>query len=283
MDHEEADAETSETSAPDPKEKTNIEAKAREWGWKPLDEFDGEPDAWHDAEEYIKRSDPRYLRQELTRTERRVKGLEKAQNQERQAFEQRLQRMERLSLAQRQKLYRDIEAARRSAVEIGDTAEYDRLNAAEEQLYNLEREADTAGKSSPQTRAAPKAEEVHPDVERWVDANPWFLKDKVLNRAAQGIHEALLDDEPELTVAQNLARTKRELMRRFPEKFTKASENGGGGRNAVETGGQRQGTSTRGGGKAWGDIPSEEKNILERHISEGLYKDKADAASAYWS
>src|SRR3990172_7097358 len=134
MDHEEADAETSETSAPDPKEKTNIEAKAREWGWKPLDEFDGEPDAWHDAEEYIKRR------------ERRVKGLEKAQNQERQAFEQRLQRMERLSLAQRQKLYRDIEAARRSAVEIGDTAEYDRLNAAEEQLYNLEREADTAGK-----------------------------------------------------------------------------------------------------------------------------------------
>lgn len=278
---DDAGGETPEIATSDPKERTAIEAKAREWGWKPLDEFDGDVDAWHDADEYVRRSDPRYLRQELTRTERRVKGLETAQNQERLAFEQRLQRMERLSLAQRQKLYRDIEAARRSAVELGDTAEYDRLNAAEEQLYNLEREADTAGKTQP--RAAPNVDEPHPDVERWVEANPWFLKDKVLNRAAQGIHEALLDDEPELTVTQNLAKTKRELIRRFPEKFTKAAPENGSGRNAVETGGQRQGASSRGGGKTWTDIPSEERTILERHVSEGLYKDKADAAIAYWS
>lgn len=278
--HEDTGEATSETAAPDPKENAAIEAKAREWGWKPLDEFDGEPDAWHDAEEYIKRSDPRYLRQELSRTERRLKGLEKQQNQERLQFDQRLQRMERLSLAQRQKLYRDIEAARRAAVEVGDTVEYDRLNAAEEQLYKLEHESDAAA-----TKQAPRqsaADDIHPDVERWVQANPWFLRDKVLNRTAQGIHEALLEDEPELTVAQNLAKTKKELIRRFPEKFTQKAPDNGSGRSGVETGGQRQGASTR-GGKGWTDIPSEERAILDRHISEGLYKDKTDAASAYWS
>ena len=258
-------------------DQATIETKAREYGWKPLDEFDGDPDAWHDAEEYVRRSDPRYLRQELARTERRLKGLEKQQNQERLQFDQRLQRMERLSLAQRQKLYRDIEAARRVAVEVGDTAEYDRLNAAEEQLYTLEQQ-----EPAPPKKAAPAAEEPHPDVERWVQANPWFLKDRVLNRTATGIHETLLEDEPDLTVAQNLAKVKKELMRRFPEKFAKpAGENGG--RTAVESGGQRQGSPSRSGGKGWTDIPNEERAILDRHIGEGLYKDKADAAAAYWS
>lgn len=254
-----------------------IEAKAREYGWKPLDEFDGDPDSWHDADEYIRRSDPRYLRQELARTERRLKGLEKQQSTERLDFDRRLQRMEKLNLAQRQKLYRDIEAARRVAVEVGDTAEYDRLNAAEEQLYTLEQQADVPAK-----KASPAAEEPHPDVERWVQANPWFLKDRVLRGTATGIHEALLEDEPELTVAQNLAKVKKELLRRFPEKFAKpASENGG--RTAVESSGQRQGSPSRSGGKGWTDIPNEERAILDRHIGEGLYKDKADAAAAYWS
>ena len=35
--------------------------------------------------------------------------------------------------------------------------------------------------------------------------------------------------------------------------------------------------------KGWSDIPSEERKVLERHISENLYTDKADAAKAYWS
>jgi hypothetical protein len=263
---------------PDAKERAAIEAKAREWGWKPLDEFEGEPDAWHDAEEYIKRSDPRYLRQELSRTERRLKGLEKQQNQERLEFDRRLQRMERLSQAQRQKLYRDIEAARRAAVEVGDTDEYDRLNRAEEQLYTLEQDAE---KQPKQTQKA-AVEEINPDVERWVQANPWFLQDRVLNKAAQGIHEDLMETEPELTVSQNLAKVKRELVRRFPEKFTRSAPDNSG-RSGVETGGQRQSAPSRGGGKGWNDIPGEERAILERHIGEGLYKDKADAAGAYWS
>ena len=258
---------------------TAVEAKARDQGWVPLDEFGGDPDAWNDAGEYLKRADPRHLRKQLSQTERQLRDIQKQQNELKLAFDQRLQRMERLSQTQRRKLYNDIEIARRAAVEVGDTQEYDRLNAAEQRLYELEQPAEPQAGNGQARKAA---DEPHPEVERWVQVNPWFLKDRVLNRAAVGMHEALLEDEPGLTVSQNLARVKQELMRRFPEKFARRTE--GGRESNVEggEGGQRAASSTP-RGKGWNDIPSEERTIIARHIAEGLYKDKTDAAAAYWN
>lgn len=251
----------------------SMEAAARKQGWVPRAEFRGDPADWTPADEYVRMGDPKYLRQALKDTRKAVSKLEKAREQDARAFAERLDRFEAMSKAQRAKLYGDIEAAREAAVEAGDTAEYRRLNKVEADLYEQEQ---AAGKTS--AKPQQKADEPHPEVDAWVKENPWFTRDKVLNRAAQGIHEQILDDEPGLSIAENLDKTKKELMRRFPEKFGRkpAAANG---HTAVESG-QRMAAVSK--GKGFTDIPSEERRILERHIEEGLYKDKADAAKAYW-
>lgn len=253
----------------------NIEEKALEHGWVPKDEYRGRPEDWCDADEFLRRGDPRYLREQLVRTEREVRTLKQQSDAEKRAFEARLQRMEKMSAAQRTKLYADIEQARRAAVELGDTQEYDRLNKAEAELYRREQEA-----AAVSTKETATANDVHPDVERWVQSNPWFLKDKALNMAAQGIHVELLEQEPGLSVKENLDRVKEELKSRFPEKFASKRSSDNGGRTAVEGGG-RMSSTTR--GKGWTDIPSEERAIIDRHVKEGLYKDRAEAAKIYWS
>jgi len=264
----------------DTSDQTEVETKARAQRWVPLEEFRGNRDDWCDAAEWVRRGDPHYLRKELARTEKEMRGVKQRLDAEKRAFDVRLQRMEKMSQAQRGKLYADIEAARRTAVELGDTVEYDRLNRAEADLYPKEVEVAAADAPEPKKGAA---EDVHPDVEHWVQANPWFLKDMTLNMAAQGIHAQLLKDEPSLTVTDNLAKTKKELMRRFPEKFRSANANKEpSGRTAVESGdGGRMSSQPR--GKGWTDIPAEERQIIDRHIKEGLYKDKAEAAATYWS
>lgn len=250
-----------------------VEAEARKQGWVPREEYRGDPSDWTDADEYVRMGDPRYLRKALKDTRKGLSKLERQLQEKDAEFAERLDRFERMSRAQRAKLYADIEAARRQAVQEGDTDRYDELNRTEAALYEQEQTA-----SQPSAKKGTAHADVHPDVEQWVQANPWFTADKVLNRSAAAIHEQLMEDEPGLTVAENLARTRAEVMKRFPEKFGKKPARAGV--TAVE-GGQRIGAAKA--AKGWADIDPDDRRILEQHISEKLYKDKADAAKAYWS
>lgn len=253
------------------------EATAREQGWTPREQFRGDPGDWIDADEYVKRGDPRYLRKQLGQTEKQLRKLEQQRATDQTAFDQRLAKMESLNKVQRRKMYAEIEGARRAAVEVGDTAEYDRQNQMEQQLYEAEQEAGkTTAKEEPTA-----AEKPHPDVEKWVSENPWFTKSKMLNKVAEGYHLQLLEDEPGLTISENLAKTRAEVIKRYPEKFSRTpAKTNGNGHSAVESG-QRNGATSK--GKGFTDIPAEERRVMEGHIKEGLYKDKADAATAYWS
>jgi hypothetical protein len=280
----EDEAETTEAEGGS-EELSATEATAREQGWTPKDQFRGDPSDWIDADEYVKRADPRYLRKQLGQTEKQLRKLEQQRTADQAAFEKRLAKMETLNKVQRTKMYGEIEAARRAAVEVGDTAEYDRQNQMEQQLYEAEQ---AAGKESAK-EDEPKAAKPHPDVAKWVSENPWFTKNKMLNRAAEGIHEQLMEDEPGLTIAENLAKTRAEVIRRFPDKFSKTPAPKTNGHSVVE-GGSRAATGAA--GKAFTDIPAQERAVIEGHIQEGLYRDskdetvaqmKAKAAKAYWS
>lgn len=253
-----------------------IEAEARKQGWVPRDEFRGDPTDWTSADEYVRMGDPKYLRKALKDTRKSVSNLEQKLAEKDAEFSERIERFERMSKAQRAKLYNDIESARRQAVADGDTDRYDALNRQEAALYEQE---EAASKPAPKKQAA-KADEPHPDVDRWVQANPWFMKDQALNMAAQGIHAQLMADEPHLTIEDNLKKVRAEIVKRYPEKFGKGARPQTNGHSAVE-GGARMPAAK--GGKTWTEIPSDDKKIIARHIEEGLYKDQAEAAKAYWS
>jgi hypothetical protein len=277
-DHKATDAEDEALEAAEEGgEAPSIESEARAQGWAPREEYRGDPQDWVPAEEYVRMGDPKYLRKALKDTRRAVSKLEETIAQKDAEFGERLARFERMSKAQRAKLYSDIEAARRQAVKDGDEERYDELNRAEASLYEQE---EAAAKPAPKaTERQPS--EPHPDVERWVQANPWFVKDKALNRVAQGIHEELMDTEPHLSIEENLARTRAEVIKRFPERFGRGSKpQAGGGHSAVESGARAPAAK---GGKDWSAIPAEDRAIMKRHIEEGLYKDQAEAARVYWS
>lgn len=273
---EAAESEAPEDGAAD--ESAAIEAEARKQGWAPLDEFRGDREDWLPADEYVRMGDPKYLRKALKETRKAVSKLEQVIATKDAEFGERLERFERMSKAQRAKLYQDIEASRRQAVEEGDTKRYDELNRAEAALYEQEREAEKP--AAPTAEKAPQAP--HPDVDAWVKANPWFVKDKALNRLALGLDEQLMEEEPELTVPERLAKVRREVIKRFPEKFRKPGSGGApaNGHSAVEGGGRMPPAKAV---KGWAEIPAEDKTIIKRHIEEGLYKDQAEAAKAYWS
>lgn len=262
-------------------EGASTEAEARKQGWVPRREFRGDPEDWTPADEYLRMGDPKYLRKALRETKKAFRGLEKARQQDAASFAERLDRMESMSKAQRAKLYGDIEAARRQAVAEGNTEEYDRLNQVEADLYKQEQ---AAGKPTAKKEASPPERPVDEDIiEAWIDENPWWDTNADMQHAAMTINQRIAHRNPGLSTQEQLDKTRAEMEKRFPDYFGK---NGGKsqpkkpGAAAVESGG-RMASSPK--GKGFSDIPAEERKIIQRHIEEGLYKDQADAAKAYWS
>jgi hypothetical protein len=269
-------------------EGSEIEAKAREAGWKPKDKWKGDQSRWTDAETFLERTRPAKIRESVDELTRENRDLKKQIADAQAQFGKRLEKMETLNKVQRRKMYAEIETARRAAVEVGDTAEYDRQNEMEQQLFQAEQDAGKATAKADEPEA-PKAD--NPEILQWISENSWFNKSPMLTKAAEGISQQLAEDEPGLTLKENLAKTRAEIIKRFPEKFSKAkpAATNGNGHSAVEAG-QRSAPAPK--GKGFSDIPAEERKIIEGHVEEGLYKKKADetvaqqkarAAAAYWS
>lgn len=263
-------AETETAEAPEVDEAT--ESEARKQGWVPLDEFEGDHDDWTPADEYVKLGTPRQMRKELKKTWAQLKEEKRAREADKREFAERLDRFEKMNKAQRARLYADIEAERKKAVKEGDTERYEELNEQEARLVEQEQRAEPAKKQD--------TPQVNPDVDNWVGANPWFMKDRTLKSYAISVHEQLLEDEPGLDITENLAKVRKEVVKRFPEKFGKQANGSAPRQNAVESG---QRIPAAKAGKSWSEIPADDRKIIQRHIEEGLYKDQGEAAKAYWS
>ncbi len=119
-------AETNDNAAPE----RDYEAEARTHGWRPQEEFKGDPSAWTDAKTFVERADTvmpllkkqnRELLQKIDRLETTVKRLTRS---EREAHESRIQA---------------LKAKQEEAVETGDLEGH---RAVSEQIDKLQRSAD---------------------------------------------------------------------------------------------------------------------------------------------
>lgn len=271
---------------------SEIEAEAESGGWLPKAQFKGNPRDWVDADEYLKRRDPKHLRKQLDLTRKEIRELRQARDKDAAAFAERLDRFEAMSKAQRSKLYGDIETARLQAVEAGDTAEYNRLNRVEADLYDQEQ---AAGKTTAKPKAAEEQSEDQAEIiASWIDDNPWWDTEPKMQHAAMTINNRIAQRYPDLSPQEQLDKTREEVAKRFPDYFGEKKSSAKpaarmNGHSAVEGGG-RMAASTR--GKGFADIPAEERAYIKRHIEEGLYdepgekhdqaKAQARAAKSYW-
>jgi hypothetical protein len=82
-------------------------------------------------------------------------------------------------------------------------------------------EAMTGSRGPQQADAAPpqSGAGTTPEVQEWLNDNPWFNKDRALSREATAIEANLLEDNPYLTVVERLNAVSDEIVRRHPEKF----------------------------------------------------------------
>jgi len=128
-----------------------IEQKAWDQGWRPQDEFEGNPDNWKTAGEYN-------LYGEMQEHVREAKAETRRKEAE---FDTRIQNLNKLHEAQKTAAISDLKIQQRQAVEEADTAEFDRLQGQIDEHQKVETIPDVEPAKDPVIQA-------------WEDKNPWI-------------------------------------------------------------------------------------------------------------
>lgn len=201
-----------------------IEAEAVRNGWVPKEQFRGRPNDWVDAPEFLRRGTEilpivqRQLRDQKTENRRIQSELTELRNK---TDEQTSTIQELLTIARgaeqrgRQNAIRELEARQREAATTGDVATFDETKSALDEL----RAAPTPPPTPKPVSRAPAPGAVAPEVAQFVEDNPWFSANPVLNAAMQREHVRLTTVEPDLALADNLEKAKRIIQARFPQEF----------------------------------------------------------------
>lgn len=247
-----------------------LETEARKYGWRPKEEFDKNPDGWVDAERFltmpqtqvkIMRDTTRRLEKELKERDTRISriegmtktAVERVREQERQRYEAQMQA---------------IEAAKRSAAEVGDVERYDALS----------RQQQTIQPPPPVQEPVQQEQNEPPELSAYREQNPWMADPLAVRFGAQQIEDnPAVKYLPPLKQVQWVEKRIREF---FPEHFQEQQPQPQQRMPKVDGGGiagfQRR-------GKGPDDLPPEARKIGQEFVAEGIFKSLDDYAKDYFS
>ena len=265
-----------------------VEQEARGMGWRPLDEFKGDPEKWVEASEFVekgkhyvpllRKSNERLEGQvsQLTSELRTLKGdLESSKTsvQELQEFYEE-QLVERIAL-ERKQLKADLREARSNEDidrEVEINTSLSKLDAAEQ---------DVKGKlNGKEVIGAPEVPPLEPTFLAWVEQNAWFKVDperrfEAIQAAERITHEIRMGRMQPLNGTAFYAEVDKSLAKvKEPP-----------GRSKVE--GSRGGaTRSNGQGRTYSDLPAEAKAACDREAKRfvkpsGLWKTDAEYRKHY--
>ncbi len=169
-------------------QEVTVEDKAREMGWVPSDEYEGDEDKWVDAKEFVGRA-PLY--EGLTKANKRMKRMQ-------EAIDNLVQHNSEIMKATKERQIEDLEQARQEAEEEGNTAKARQLDKDISQIEQM-KVPDT-----PSTAFTAFVEENewyldNPDLQAIADRRGAFLaqqgkgEQEILDEVAKYINETYLN------------------------------------------------------------------------------------------
>jgi hypothetical protein len=219
------------------------EQKAREQGWVPKDEWQGEG-RWRDAEAFLDRGE---LFQKIDAQRRQVKELQKTQD----AFTSHLKVVRE---AEFKRALETLRAEKRAALVEGDP---DALITVDDKIRHVERQA----LENQRAEVAPQDGTPHPDFVEWQSRNTWYADSNRAMKAFADVEGNKLARQG-LSPTEVLAEIEKQVRKEFPEKFTNPNRARPG---AVE------GTAGKGGSqRETVQLDEHERNVMNRLIKSGV-------------
>ena len=217
-------------------EDAEIEAQAREMGWKPFAEYRGTPGRWQPAAQFIERGNEilpivrannHRLIERVGRLEGELNGLRATAGEQLEIIKELRERGKTADQRGYDRAMNEIRAKQRQAAEAGDVKTFDQLV---EQAEALASERPTAALVAPTPPAVtqPSAPVLSEPTKQFFADNPWMNTKGLLSDTMIAFHQeilnerqatqAILNADPELD-RELLDEAKRRVMAKYPERF----------------------------------------------------------------
>lgn len=270
-----------EQETPQPQEdRAGIEAQARRMGWRPREEFNGRPEVWRDADEYVERGLGEFplLRDNYHKLDNRFAKteveLQALRGQLKEATEVLTDfRAHALKSGERayERAKREYEAQMEQAATEANVDRY-RILRAERDALEPPPQAKPNGaaqQQQPTAQQQPPAQ-IPPEVTDFVRANSWYDNDKEMRDYAHAMHQYVSTAKPHLQLRDNLSEVRSEVMKRFPDKFDNPRRSEA---SAVATPAAPQKRARKAGERSFDDIadPADRQQAKEAY---GKYRDQ---------
>lgn len=234
-----------------PSEPTPIEQRAMEQGWVPEDQWDGEPEAWRPAKEFVDRGE---LFKKIDEVKRENKQLK-------QGIDELSKHHAKVREVEYQRALATLKAQKRDALADGDA---DKVVEIDERI-DATKEAQRQSANQPQQQAEAVPD---PRFEAWVNKNTWYNNDRIMKAAADEVaRELVLRGERDN--ARILTEVEKRIKQEFPQKFTNPNREKA---SAVE-GSTNKSTTRKTDTVEMSDV---EKTIMNKilRVTPGLTKEK---------
>lgn len=260
--------ENTEVVTQTPAEPTATELEAMNDGWTPKDQWRGDPDKWRPADVWVDRGQMirtiSALRGEVKNTTAQLTAQVGA------AFKQ----GKAIAEAQFKEQIGELKAARRQALEQGDFVTADKLDDRIDQV----KENQNKPVDIPTVRGIP------PEFNVFVDRNPWYNTNSVMQHTANAVGAQFLKDKPNGTPAELYWHVESQMKENFPQLYGGRTTKGNSPVPGTESGGTSGKSSTSGDAELAGlkrDMSDMDLGIMKTLVKNGDFKNEAEYLKEY--
>jgi len=242
----------------------DYEQEARSQGWRPKEEFSGDPERWTDAQTFVEKGEKiaGILKSKVDRLEQRLTAAEMA-NKEFGEYTKTVREREKAASQQR---IAELEAQLAQAVTDGDGQAFTKLNG------EISRE-----RASASNNVAPKNKSEYDQIsQQWLSENQWYNDDVDLQIYADGLAERIVNEGYQGRAY--FSELTNRVKARFPEKFGNPRKNGA---NGVENAGDIE-TKDSKQAHTYENLPAEAKAACKRFVDQGLMSKEEYLKSYEW-
>jgi len=258
---------------------TEVEQKAMDMGWKPLDEFHGKKEDWRGADEFLERGEKilpivkensERARKEAKRLSAEVASLKEMQAKSLNQIQELAKLAKSADARGYEKAMKELQIKQREAVKEADTAAYD---DATDKIKDLTKDAAKQAKAE-----VPEKPEVlvPPEFDEWNDKNKWYGVDPDMTAYANSVALYIDKTKPGLKGKDYFDALTKEIEAKFPDNFRNLNRDNGDGAEP------RTPTPTKKGGKSFSDMPEAAQKMCNEFVADGTFKSKAEYLKVYW-
>lgn len=242
---------TPEGNAPAPEDNkpqlSAAEQQAMEQGWVPQDEWEGDPEQWRPAKEFLDRGE---LFKKIEDQNRTIKEFKRALD-DLKGHHAKTRETEYARAIQA------LKAQKIAALEEGDAAAVVKLDDQIDLVKDEQSKLKQAAIEQPQ-------EQLNPEFTNWVDKNKWYETSQPMRAYADALGRDLAYKG--MSPSEVLKEVERQVRDEFPQKFRNANRDKPG---AVEG-------STNKGAKGGNDVAlsDDERRVMQRFVRTGVMTEK---------